>query len=89
MKWTTTAGVHLYWRPAFWSGVGYAAEESAQSFQIKNRFRVGWNDNVYETEQESRRRASYLVEELEFVLNLDLEQTFLGARYRPTLMLVG
>lgn len=85
MKWITTAGAFVL-AGSILVGVSYAAEESSQSFQIKNRFRVGWNDNVYET-QKNTDESFYLVEELEFVLNLDLEQTFLGARYRPTLML--
>lgn len=85
MKWITTACAFVL-AGGILVGVGFAAEESSQSFQIKNRFRVGWNDNVYETEKDTV-DSFYLVEELEFVLNLDLEQTFLGARYRPTLML--
>ncbi len=84
MKWTTTAGSFVL-AASILAGVGYAAEESAQSFQVKNRFRVGWNDNVYETSK-NQEESFVIIEELEFVLNLDLEQTFLGARYRPTFM---
>lgn len=84
MKWTTTAGSFVL-AASILAGVGYAAEESAQSFQVKNRFRVGWNDNVYETPKD-KTESFVVIEELEFVLNLDLEQTFLGARYRPTFM---
>lgn len=64
------------------AGVAVAAEDTSQSFQLKNRFRVGWDSNVYETEKDET-DSFKIIEELEFVINLDLEQTFLGARYRP------
>lgn len=82
MKWITTAGAFVL-AGSILAGVSFAAEESAQNFQVKNRFRVGWDSNVYETEKDQT-SSFKIIEEMEFVINLDLEQTFLGARYRPT-----
>lgn len=67
------------------SGMAVAVPEAAQNFQVKNRLRVGWDNNVYEEKSGEDRDQSYkIIEELEFLLNLDMEQTFLGLRYRPT-----
>jgi hypothetical protein len=64
-----------------------AAPETPQTFQIKNRFRVGWDNNVYEEKREEDRDESFkIIEELEFLLNMDMEQSFFGLRYRPTFM---
>lgn len=82
MKWITAVGSFVL-AGSILAGVSFAAEESSQSFQVKNRFRVGWDSNVYETEKDET-DSFKIIEELEFVINLDLEQTFLGARYRPT-----
>lgn len=59
------------------------ASETAQNFQLKNRLRVGWDDNVYE-EKEDKDSSFKIIEEIELLLNFDLEQTFFGLRYRPT-----
>ena len=82
MKWFTMAGAFVV-SGAILAGVAWAADETAQNFQIKNRFRVGWDSNVYETEKDPT-DSFKVIEEIEFLVNLDLEQTFLGFRYRPT-----
>ena len=82
MKWITTAGSFVL-AGCLLTGAAWAAEESTQSFQVKNRFRIGWDSNVYET-QDNQTDSYRLIEEMEFVVNLDLEQTFLGFRYRPS-----
>lgn len=60
-----------------------AAPETVQNFQIKNRFRVGWDSNVYE-EQKDENESFKIIEEIELLLNMDMEQSFFGLRYRPT-----
>lgn len=82
MKWfsTVAAGALV---GTLLASPSFAASETAQNFQIKNRFRVGWDDNVYEVEKD-KTDSFKMIEELELLLNLDMEQTFLGARYRPT-----
>lgn len=82
MKWTTTAGAFAL-AGAILAGAAFAAEETAQNFQLKNRIRVGWDDNVYEVEDD-KTESFKLIEEVEFLINLDMEQTFLGLRYRPS-----
>ena len=82
MKWTTTACAFLV-AGCCLAGAAWAAEGTAQNFQVKNRFRVGWDSNVYES-QDDETDSYKITEELEFLVNLDLEQTFLGVRYRPT-----
>lgn len=62
-----------------------AAPETAQNVQIKNRFRVGWDSNVYE-EKEDKNDSFKIIEELELLLNMDMEQSFFGLRYRPTFL---
>lgn len=84
MKLLTTIGAGIL-TGALLAGSAFSASETAQSFQVKNRFRVGWDNNVYETEKDTQ-DSFKIIEELEFLLNLDLEQTFIGARYRPTFM---
>jgi hypothetical protein len=65
----------------------FAGPESPHSFQIKNRLRVGWDNNVYEEAREEDRDESYkIIEELELLLNMNMEQTFFGLRYRPTFL---
>jgi hypothetical protein len=82
MKWITSAGAFVL-AGSILVGVTFAADESAQNFQLKNRIRVGWDSNVYETDG-NESDSFKIIEEMEFVVNLDLEQTFLGARYRPS-----
>ncbi|MCS6771652.1 MAG: outer membrane beta-barrel protein [Kiritimatiellae bacterium] len=62
-----------------------ALTETAQNIQLKNRLRVGWDNNVYEEEREEDRDESFkLIEEIELLLNFDFEQSFFGLRYRPS-----
>jgi hypothetical protein len=87
MKWTSTIGAFAL-AGVLLAGAAWAAEETAQNFQLKNRFRVGWDSNVYEVEDDET-DSFKIIEELEFLVNLDLEQTFLGFRYRPTFVWWG
>ncbi|HMP76905.1 MAG TPA: outer membrane beta-barrel protein [Kiritimatiellia bacterium] len=82
MKWIQSAAVAVL-TGALLVDMAAAAQETAQNFQVKNRFRVGWDSNVYETEKDQQ-DSFKIIEELEFLLNMDMEQTFFGLRYRPT-----
>lgn len=84
MKLFTSIGAGLL-TSAILAGTALAASETAQNFQVKNRIRVGWDNNVYES-QTDRTDSFKIIEELEFLLNMDMEQSFLGLRYRPTFM---
>jgi hypothetical protein len=82
MKWSTTAGAFAL-ASMIMAGAVWAADETAQNIQVKNRFRVGWDSNVYEVDQDETDSFKF-IEEVEILLNFDLDQTFFGARYRPT-----
>jgi len=56
--------------------------EGAKWWQINNRFRVEWDDNIYQAENDKQDSWKF-VEELELMVNLDLANTFVGLRYRP------
>ena len=58
------------------------AGEGARPFQINNRLRVGYNDNVYKTE-DNKKGTAELIEEVEFLVNLNFEKSFVSLRYKP------
>lgn len=63
----------------------WAANEDGRTFQVKNRLRIEHDDNIYEqasNEQDSLK----IIEEIEFLVNLRFEQSFIGLRWRPTLV---
>jgi hypothetical protein len=64
------------------AGVSWSAE-GPQTYQLKNRLRVEYDDNIYETRRD-KTDSWKIIEELELLLNLNFEQTFLGLRYRPS-----
>ncbi len=64
---------------------GASAEDGGRPIQLFNRLRVGWDDNVYQTAKDETDSVRIL-EEIEVALKFDLEQTYLGLRYRPTLI---
>ncbi len=80
MKWTK-------WLCAFLFAViviqGAWAREGAKPFQINNRLRVEWDDNIYQAD-ENKDDSWKLIEELEFLVNLSLPNTYVGIRYRPS-----
>lgn len=61
---------------------GAWAGEGARPFQLFNRLRVEWDDNIYQHEDD-KTSSFKILEEVEFQLNLSLEQSFVGLRYRP------
>jgi len=60
-----------------------AAEGSSQNFEVNNRFRVGYDDNIYETDGDETDSFKF-IEEIELLVNFNLEQSYVGLRYRPT-----
>jgi len=69
-----------------------AMAASAESpFHLNNRFRLSYDDNIYQTDKDSvtgrdPTGSMRIVEELEMLVNLNLERTYLGLRYRPSLI---
>jgi hypothetical protein len=60
-----------------------AAEGSSQNFQVNNRFRVGYDDNIYESGNDETDSFKF-IEEIELLVNFNLERSYVGLRYRPT-----
>ena len=63
--------------------MGAWAQGDGRSFQVKNRIRGEFDDNIYETASDQQ-ESFKIVEELEFLVNLRFAQTFVGLRWRPT-----
>ncbi len=79
MLWVGTAMVALAAM-----GTSALAAEGAKIWQIQNRLRVEYDDNVQQVRDELEEDSIKVIEEVEFHVNLNLENTFLGARYRPS-----
>ena len=60
-----------------------SAQEGALPFEVFNRLRVEWDDNVRASatnEQDSVK----IIEELEFLTEFNINNTFIGLRYNPS-----
>jgi hypothetical protein len=68
------------------ASVAFAANTSP--FHVSNRLRLGYDDNVYQSDGKEDRPPKQdsfrIIEEIEILLNLNFERTYLGLRYRPT-----
>lgn len=67
------------------------AADANSPFHLNNRFRLGWDDNIYQVDKDSASGRSpqssmRIIEEIEVMVNLNLEQTYLGLRYRPSVI---
>lgn len=67
-----------------WAGLGFADEENrGKDFQLKNRIRFEYDDNIYE--RADHKSGSFKIEdELELIYNMNFEQSYVGLRYRPS-----
>ncbi len=61
---------------------------SAESpVHVNNRLRLGYDDNIYQEDSNRDPNSSFrIVEEIEMLVNLNLERTYLGLRYRPSVI---
>ena len=57
----------------------------SQPLHLFNRLRVGYDDNIYNSESDEK-GSLRLVEEIEIKLNLALERLYVGIDYRPSLL---
>ncbi len=67
------------------------ADSDASTFRLNNRFRLSYDDNIYQVDKDSvtgrePTGSMRIVEELEMLVNMNLERTYLGLRYRPTVI---
>lgn len=59
------------------------ALEGVKPYQLINRLRLEYDDNIYQEETDTDDSVK-IIEEIEILLNYRLEQTFLSLRYRPS-----
>ena len=59
------------------------AMEGARVWQVQNRLRFEYDDNIYQTDGDEE-SSGKIIEEAEFHLNFNLSRTFVALRYRPT-----
>ncbi|NTU56327.1 MAG: outer membrane beta-barrel protein [Anaerolineales bacterium] len=52
-------------------------------YQINNRLRVEYDDNINQTETD-KETSWKVIEEIEFLINFNLQNTYVGLRYRPS-----
>ena len=61
--------------------------EAAAEFRLSNRVRIGYDDNIYQTEKNAVDSVR-IIEEIEATLNQVLDNTYLGITYRPSFLWV-
>lgn len=81
MKWMKRLFVSLLVL-AMLQGVAQA-REGAKPYQILNRLRVEYDDNIYQEEKDQNSSFKF-IEEVELRVSFNLENTFVGLRYRPS-----
>lgn len=66
------------------------AADADSPLHLNNRLRLGYDDNVYQSDDAEGRPGKEsslrIIEEIEMLVNLNLERTYLGLRYRPSLI---
>jgi hypothetical protein len=63
------------------------AASTESPIHMNNRLRLGYDDNVYQADSDHNPKDSFrVIEEIEALVNLNLERTYLGLRYRPSLL---
>ena len=69
-----------------------AMAASAESpIHVNNRLRLGYDDNIYQSDDlpelnRTPQGSLRVVEEIELLVNLNMERTYIGLRYRPSLI---
>jgi hypothetical protein len=80
MKWTKWLCAVLFALVVVQSAL---AREGSKPYQINNRLRVEYDDNINQTEN-NKDNSWKIIEELEFLVNFSLQNTYVGVRYRPS-----
>ena len=76
------------------AGLAFAMAVSAMAasspVRVSNRLRLGYDDNVYQSDgsegRPEKKDSFRIIEEIEVLVNLNMERTYLGIRYRPSLI---
>lgn len=77
--------VHVFVMCALVMPLSAFAGEGAHTWRIINRLRIEYDDNIRQREEDTTESWKF-INELEFQVNFNLEQTFVGLRYKPTFM---
>ncbi len=59
------------------------AQSEGRAYQLVNRLRLEYDDNIREEVKGEEDESVKVIEEVEFIGNISLEQTFLSLRYMP------
>ena len=67
------------------------AASADSPFHVNNRLRLGYDDNIYQSDDlpelnRTPQGSFRVVEEIEALVNLNMERTYIGLRYRPSLV---
>lgn len=63
------------------------AASTESPVHMNNRLRLGYDDNIYQEDSDRDPNSSFrIIEEIEMLVNLNLERTYLGLRYRPSVI---
>ena len=67
------------------------AAPASSPLHMNNRLRLGYDDNIYQEDDNPSLGSDpdsslRVIEEIEMLVNLNLERTYLGLRYRPSLI---
>lgn len=60
------------------------AEQLGRNFEVSNRFRVEYDDNIYDSDNDAKEESLKIMDEIEFIANLNFEKSYVGFRYRPS-----
>lgn len=79
--------VRIYWLSvlALMVAGSVFASDAASPFRLSNRIRLEADDNVYQTSSDTDSSFN-IYEEIELMVNLNLETTYIGLRYRPSIV---
>lgn len=59
------------------------AQQGGRNYMIHNRLRLEYDDNIRQTDKDTS-SSWKIIEEVEFLINFNLENTFVSARYKPS-----
>jgi len=82
-KMTYSAAIVLFLTGALPTALFAAQDKGGQWFQINNRIRFEYDDNVFQTDDDEE-SSFKIIEEVELFVNFNLAQTFVSVRYRPS-----
>jgi hypothetical protein len=81
------AGLLLALATPVMAASGEPATSGKSPIHLNNRLRLGYDDNIYQEDSDRDPNSSFrIIEEIEMLVNLNLERTYMGLRYRPSVI---